>query len=342
MRLLFLGMSGRFSHIVLERLLAADVEVAAVLLAVERFRPLPSPYPPVSNDPLMRDRSGEASSGEQFELPFLNPQISVAAADRVHGIEDAGQFAAPLPPRHSRRAESVLHLAWRAGIPAFECRSLRQQDVSAWLAQTAVDVACVACWNRIIPASALGLPRHGFLNVHPSLLPGYRGPQPLFWQFRAGETGTGVTVHWMDEGLDTGDIVAQAAVVFADGVSGADAESRCASVGGDLLAEALTALAQGQPNRQPQPAGGSYFPAPTMDDFALDANWPVRRAFNFMRATAEWGTPYRLEVDGTVRWLAHALGWQEGAPTDPTLHKGVCIRFGDGALWATESPSRPG
>ena len=295
MRTLFLGMAGVFSHIVLKRLLAARVPVAAVLIAGDQFRILPPPTPPASS-----------------ALHLLNPHLS----------------------------ETVVHLAWQAGIPAYECGGLQGPELSSWLTDLSPDVACVACWNRLIPTEILDIPPHGFLNVHPSLLPAYRGPQPLFWQFRMGETATGVTVHWMNQGLDRGDIAAQRAVPFVDGMRAAHAEVLCASSGADLLAATLTALAQGKAGRQAQPAGGSYFPAPTADDFSLDATWPVRRAFNFIRGTAEWGIPYRLEVDGTLHWLVDALAWRPGGqPTEPTT--GVWLRFRDGLLWARAKAELP-
>ena len=199
-----------------------------------------------------------------------------------------------------------------------------------------LDVVCVACWNRIIPSRVLGIPRLGFLNVHPSLLPSYRGPYPLFWQFRAGEVSTGVTVHWMDAGLDTGDIGGQRKLHFADGIGGAEAEALCASSGGDLLAELLAKLKRGQATRRPQPAGGSYFPAPSAEDFALDARWHPRQAFNFMRGTAEWGVPFRLETNGSVQWLSDALEWREEEPLERPAKGRVWAHFRGGALLATE------
>lgn len=245
-----------------------------------------------------------------------------------------------LPVLNAHVAPSPVALAQQAEIPAFECGRLNGPSARAWLAELAPDVACVACWNRVIPADVLALPRHGFLNVHPSLLPAYRGPEPLFWQFRAGASATGVTVHWMDSGLDTGDIAGQQPLAFPDGIRGPAAEELCARAGGALLADVLARLSAGDAvPRQPQPAGGSYFPAPGPADFCLDPAWTARRAFNFMRGTAAWGQPYRLEVDGRVLWLREALAWQAGASpaarqSDFQAEGAVPLAFADGVLWA--------
>ncbi len=267
MRVLFLGMQGQFTRIVLERLLAAGVEVCGLLLSGPRLRPL-LPAPPPNADPLA--------------LPLLD------------------SFVEP----------HALHLAWGAGIPVYESGPLSAPALADLLRTLSPDVACVACFDRIIPACLLALPRHGFLNVHPSLLPHFRGPQPLFWQLRQGVSPVGVTVHWMDTGLDTGDIAAQRTVILADGISGVEADALCATTGGDLLAEVLAQLAAGRAQRHPQPAGGSYQLSPTAEDFAIDSHWGARRAFNFMRGTAEWGLPYRVMSDDRTWLLSAALGWE--------------------------------
>ncbi len=327
MRTLLVGMEGPFSYIVLERLLAAGVSVAAVLLNGQRFREL-QPAVQVGGET-------SVSLAESLELPLMNAKVNVALPgmdDSSTGGQDAAaelrRAAGPVPA-------STLGLAMQAGISTFECNDIGDSEVVKWLTGMSLDIACVACWNRIIPPRVLGIPRQGFLNVHPSLLPAYRGPFPLFWQFRAGEVSTGVTVHWMDAGLDTGDIAGQRAVQFAEGMGGPEAESLCASAGGDLLAELIAAAAQGRAVRRPQPEGGSYFPAPSAEDFALDANWHPRRAFNFMRGTAEWGVPHRLETEDRVLWLDEALEWREEAPMERPANGRVWAPFRRGALLAT-------
>ena len=196
-------------------------------------------------------------------------------------------------------------------------------------------VLAVADFNHNDTPAALAVPRLGFLNLHPSLLPAYRGPQPLFWQLRDGAT-TGATVHYMDEGLDTGDIAAQAAVPLPDGISGPEAERTLALAGLGLLRGVLDELAWGIVRRQPQAAGGSQQPAPTEADFALSTGWTARRAFNFMRGTADWGRPYRIEINGRTEWLAAAEEWRDVTLDRPSVRHGrhVVIRFSPGVLYA--------
>ncbi len=263
---------------------------------------------------------------------LLDRNIRIAAV-LLNGRRDVPLREFPQP------GVSVPSPAFLSSIPSFECGDIGHPQVTDWLVEMSVDVVCVACWNRVIPVSVLDIPRHGFLNVHPSILPAYRGPYPLFWQYRAGEAATGVSVHWMDAGLDTGAIAGQREIQFEDGMRGAEAEALCAFSGGELLADVLDRLEGGEPLRKPQPARGSYFPVPSQEDFALDADWHPRRAFNFMRANAEWGVPFRHESGGTVRWLSDALEWRgETSPQAPGEGT-VWVSFRGGSVLAVEGPA---
>lgn len=330
MRVLFLGMSAPFSQIVLDRLLSAGVDIAAVLIAGARSRPLSQ---------AVGLESAHAEPGDApTELPIVNPNVPLGVRDQIPGGNDAdGAGSAKAMP--TERLASASELANLAEFEVFECGDIGHPEVVDFMVDLDFDIACVACWNRAIPSRVMEVPRHGFLNVHPSLLPAYRGPQPLFWQFRAGEAKTGVTVHWMDAGLDTGDIAAQKMVSFADGIRLSEAEAMCASAGGGLLAEALDALGQGQLERRPQQYG-SYFPAPSPDDFAVDIDWPVRRAFNFVRAAAEYGYPFRIDVDGKKQWFVDAIAWHDSEASVSDIVGCVGVRFRDGVLWAQECPGK--
>ncbi|MDE0197906.1 MAG: formyltransferase family protein [Caldilineaceae bacterium] len=330
MRTLFVGMSGQFSHIVLARLLAHGVNVVAVLLPGPRNIPLRAVFSPACTD--------LPQQGRELDLPILNPAVISAPAVSEQSKANRGSGPGDSASYAPRASANPLALAANEGIPAYECGKVGHQETTGWLKELALDVVCVACWNSIIPPPVLEIPRYGFLNVHPSLLPAYRGPFPLFWQFRNGETATGVTVHWMDSGLDSGDIAGQREIRFNDGIRGASAEALCAKSGGDLLAEVLAVLSRGDEIRQPQPSGGTYYPAPSHDDFTLDSNWHTRRVFNFMRATAEWGIPFSVEADGRLYRLSDAIEWQEDASTETPDCGKVWASFQGGSVLAEEWP----
>ncbi|MEZ4514982.1 MAG: formyltransferase family protein [Chloroflexota bacterium] len=233
--------------------------------------------------------------------------------------------------------QDIRYLGWQRDIPVFALRQPRHPAVLPLLAELAPDVGCVACFSRRIPNGLLALPTHGFFNLHPSLLPAYRGPEPLFWLLRDGAQ-PGVTVHLMTEALDQGDVVAQTAVSLPDGSSSDEAEWHCASVGADLLLQTLTHLQSGTLPRQPQ-GEGRYFPNPRPADFFVSTSWSARRVFNFMRGTAVWNHPYRIVgLDGEV-WAKTAVGYhpteQLGQPVVwpmGTGEKTAVIQFNPGTV----------
>lgn len=307
-RVLFLGMRGAFSRIVLETLLDHGVHICGVLLSAPRAS---TPARAIAVLPLQPPPS-QADPTNAFALPILNP------------------FTDP----------NIIHLAWAHDLPVYEVGRMAAPATHELVTTLAPDVVCVACFTRRIPASLLALPSHGFLNVHPSLLPHYRGPTPLFWIFRAGaQDKTGVTIHWMDEGLDTGDIAAQTHLALPDGISGAEADEQCAHAGAQLLLAVLRRLAEGGQTRHPQASGGSYQPHPQGDDFVLRTSWSARHAFNFMRATAEWREPYRVQVGAEWLVLRKAISFDEnGILTDAYRRRAelVEVQFAPGVLRALE------
>lgn len=259
MRVLFWGMGGTFSRIVLTCLLKAKVQICGVVVSTNNKK-----APPIA---VLKPATIVS------ELPLVTPYLH----------------------------HHIVPIAWEHHIPVFEVAHLDQAETRHQLAATKPDVACVACFPKRIPTSLLTVPPYGFLNVHPSLLPAYRGPVPLFWMLRQGETQTGVTVCFMDEGLDTGDIVGQTAVSLADGLSGIAIDSLLAQHGAMLLSQLLQQLPTGTLKRQPQGAGGHYNPLPQWNDFHLTTDWSAQRAFNFMRGTAEWGQSYIIDEQIVAR-----------------------------------------
>jgi methionyl-tRNA formyltransferase len=212
-----------------------------------------------------------------------------------------------LPILQPYLAQNIIHLAWAQDIPVYAVRQMSSPAVWEQLQMLQPDIACTACFPWRIPPEVLAVPRLGFLNIHPSRLPAYRGPSPLFWIFRNGDQeNSGVTLHWMDETLDTGDILSRRSLTLPDGISGPEADRLCAAMGGEMLLKALDQITIGQIPRQPQTPGGSYHSWPTAEAFTLDQSWPARRAFNFMRGTAEWNHLYTLTVGSETLTLTTA------------------------------------
>jgi methionyl-tRNA formyltransferase len=276
-RVLYCGTAGPFSLLPLWQLLAAGLNVAAILVPGRKGEPGAAPIEEVvANDPALgRSRTSD------LELPILNRDP----------------------------AQSIVQVGWESGIPVFRASRLDHPETVQLVGELAPDIACVACFPYRLPTALLEVPPAGFLNLHPSLLPAYRGPNPLFWILRNGEHRSGVTVHLMDEALDTGDILLQEAFELPDGISGIEVEQLCAKLGGKLLLRAVLGWPAGRLQPQPQAGGGHYQPWPSVHDFTIYCDWPARRAFNFMRGTAHWQRPYTVSVASETIRLRTALAY---------------------------------
>lgn len=245
--------------------------------------------------------------------------------------------AGDLPLSGSFWSRTIIDLAWANGIPLYRLHDPSARWVADWVHDLGADVGCIACFDRLIRDPLRSVPRLGFLNVHPSLLPAYRGPAPLFWTFRDGVGKTGVTIHRVDAGMDTGPILTQAPLTLADGLTGIEVDRLAAAMGGELLVQALDGLADGTITPRPQPEGGWTNPHPQPADFRLELTWSARRAFNFMRGAMEWDVPFTVDMADQTLSLAWPLAYNEDArQSAPVIRDGdtVSIQFTPGTLRA--------
>ncbi len=273
---LFLGMQGNFSHPPMRALLEAGIEVCAVVIPAEQN--------PMQNQPAIRQR--ERAQTSRVVLPVLQ----------------------------SSSHTSILQLAWDRQIPVWEVHRLSDPETIEVLTAYQPDVICVACFSKRIPRAVLDIAHLGCLNVHPSLLPANRGPEPLFWTFREGNQRTGVTIHLMDEGMDTGPIVAQEALEIPDGISYTQLEAQCAELGGKLLARGTWGLYNGVAVPVAQDENkSSYHGFPAADDFVVPvAEWSARHVYNFICGVALWGPPIILRVGNNSLPVKKAISYSHG------------------------------
>ena len=146
----------------------------------------------------------------------------------------------------------VKEVALARGIPVMQPRSLKRGEVVASLLELEPRVIVVAAYGQILPPEVLAIPPFGCLNVHASLLPKYRGASPVAGALLAGEEKTGVTIMLMDEGMDTGLILAQARLPIAPEDDRGSLTEKLAYLGADLLLETLPRWLKGEVAPQPQ------------------------------------------------------------------------------------------
>ena len=233
--------------------------------------------------------------------------------------------------------------AW--GIPQQAITSARELRSPQPAGIDPVDILLAACFPFRLPKWLLALPTNGCLNLHPSLLPAYRGPTPLFWQLRAGLSTGGITLHVMTAELDAGDIVAQESLPFPPGITAMEANQQLAEIGGRLVVGALATLEGGTLRRRSQEEqDASYFSWPKESDFRLCTHWPAERAFRFIRGTADWSRPYSLLFGDRRFSIAGVTGFSpDGVLDNPWEWRGaeLWVRFRPGILRAipVEMPS---
>jgi len=205
--------------------------------------------------------------------------------------------------------KSPVHvLAEEHGIPVATPVTL-DADVVRWLQELKPDVAVLVVYGKILPATVLSVPTKGFVNVHPSLLPLYRGPSPVVSALRDGQQQTGVTIMQLDGEVDHGPILAQQRVPVAAGVTGGQLTEQLAQVGAQLLVETLPRYLSGELEPVPQDHAAATFThklerASGALDWSLDAAALERT----VRAYDPWPGTYTLWNGKRLKVLGAAVG----------------------------------
>ena len=186
------------------------------------------------------------------------PEYVTPALRRLHempGVEVAAAVTPPDRPRgRSRQPEPppVKQEAQSLGIPVLQPPNLRGDATLAELAALKPDVIVVASYGRLLPPSVLQLPPHGCLNLHPSLLPRHRGPSPVATAILEGDKATGVSLMLLDEGMDTGPVVARREYAATGREAAGELTGTLFAMGADLLADSLEPWVSGELTAQPQ------------------------------------------------------------------------------------------
>lgn len=203
-------------------------------------------------------------SGERFtedasmRIVYMGtPEIAAVILERLLEEPYEVVLAVTQPDRPKGRGKAlacspVKELAVAHGIPVFTPEKLRLPENVEVIREAAPDMIVVAAFGQILPKSVLDIPKYGCINVHASLLPKYRGAAPIQWSILDGESETGVTIMYMNEGLDTGDILSQKIVPIASDETGGSLHDKLAVAGAEALAEAIPGILDGTLTAVPQ------------------------------------------------------------------------------------------
>jgi methionyl-tRNA formyltransferase len=269
-------------------------------------------------------------------------RVLCAASIRIAGVFSYG-FAGFQPPAGTPfrvqppRSAALARLAEEFGLPVLCSDDLTGRATLQRLGALQADIFLAVCFPRRLPEQFLRLAGKASLNIHPSMLPAYRGPAPVFWQFRNGERDLGVTLHALNEELDAGPVLAQRSLVLSDGLHHAEIGRQLGCVGAHLFEQALPRLAASRAIYTAQDAGAAhYHPLPQSEDFVLDLHWSARRAFNFMCATDHYCREYPVLAGGQTLLLERAVGFADSDREQEVEHGGdlLAIPFRRGTLYA--------
>ncbi len=208
-------------------------------------------------------------------------------ADVLKGLLAHGQQVAAVfcPPDRGSKVDPLKEAAAAAGIPVFQPAHMRDQEAAAAMASLAPDLGVLAFVTDIVPARVFKAPKLGSICYHPSILPRYRGASAINWAVINGESETGLTIFWLDEGIDTGEILLQKTVEIGPSeTTGEVYFNKLYPLGVAAVLEAVDLIAQGRAPRIPQDHSQATYDPPCDERVAgLDWSKPCQQVFNFIR-----------------------------------------------------------
>ena len=271
------------------------------------------------------------------------PDFSVgtlrALAEAGHQI--VGVVSQPDKPRGRGKALAptpVKEEALRLGLPVYQPAKVREEGFVQTLRELEPDVIVVVAFGQIIPESILSLAPLGCINVHASLLPGYRGAAPIQWAVINGEEKSGVTIMRMDAGLDTGDMVSRVEVPLSEEETGGSLFDKLSQAGARLLVETLPTLADGTAvyEKQPSESPTDYAGMIRKEMGNLDWSMPAVKLERLIRGLNPWPSAYTFLGGKTLKlWRARVEQSQSEASCGTVLSAGkggLLVQTGDGAL----------
>ena len=269
------------------------------------------------------------------------PDFAVAS---LAALADAGHEICAVvtqPDRPSGRGyklapPAVKTAALERGLQVFQPETLKNEALLPLLEQTRPDAVVVAAYGKLLPQYVLGFPPLGCINVHASLLPKYRGAAPINWAVINGERESGVTIMYMEKGLDTGDMLLAVRTPIADDDTAGTLHDRLAALGADALVHALALLEAGRitPVKQDDSLH-TYAPMLSRDDCRLDFRQSAKQVRDRIRGLAPFPGAF-MTLDGRQIKVYEAQfapgGGEPGRVLYADKERGLVVACADGAL----------
>ncbi len=274
-------------------------------------------------------------------LFFGTPAIAVPSLEALASIAEVVGVVCQ-PDRPSGRgltltAPPVKERALALGLPVVQPEKIRTPDFAAWVTERQADVALVIAYGRILPKGILEAPRHGCLNLHASLLPRYRGAAPITWSIAHGEVETGISLMWMDEGMDTGPVFTQHRIPIGPDMTADELALELGRLAAGVVRADVLRAVSGQ--LQPTPQDGSLAtsaPILQKEDGRIDWSRDNRAVHDHVRAMTSWPGAFTHAGGKLLKVLQTSLGSDVAGALPGTVvtadKRGVEIACGRGTL----------
>jgi methionyl-tRNA formyltransferase len=227
------------------------------------------------------------------------PEFAVPSLERLAaepGISVEAVITQPDRPRGRGQQVSgspVKEAALAANLHVYQPETVKSDSAQEFLKRVAPDAVVIIAYGQIIPARLLTIPRLGWINLHASLLPHYRGAAPIHWAIAKGETITGLTTMQIDAGMDTGPTLLQHELKIGADETSPELAARMSEIGAGLIVDSLLRLDRGEISPLPQEREkASYAPILKKEDGRIDWTLTAQQIYNRMRGFAPWPGAY--------------------------------------------------
>ncbi len=266
-------------------------------------------------------------------LFFGTPELAVPSLDALHRISEiALVISQPDKPKGRGLAVTPTPVKARAlelGLPVEQPTKVRTPELAARLTSIGADVALVIAYGRILPLGILSAPRLGCVNVHASLLPRYRGAAPIQWAIVDGNAETGVCLMQMDEGMDTGAVIACERTPIAENETAGELGPRLAAIGASLVERDLPRYVRGELHATAQDHGAATMaPLLEKDHGRIDFAQRARAVHDRARGMTPWPGAFAFARGERVKLFATRVGEETGSHGEPGT---ILAIDGDGA-----------
>ena len=264
------------------------------------------------------------------------PEFGVPSLRRLLSDSDFAVEAVvtqPDRPRgrgHAVSAPPIKEIALDAGVHVYQPEKIKADSAYDFFKALAPDAVVIIAYGQIIPARLIEIPRLGWINLHASLLPRYRGAAPIAWAIVNGETKTGLTTMQIDAGMDTGPILLQCEMAIGNDETAPELAQRMAEIGAPLIVDSLRKLDRGEIVPLPQDTSqATYAPLLKKEHGRIDWSQSAQQVYNRIRGLAPWPGAYT-----TFRSrLCHVWGRPAEAAVAGTSQALGALIVGGGAVY---------